>query len=84
MWPRKILLEQAWGRPPVMGEDGNALPDLIREMLVSEVRMVIVHPEDRDADREASPPRGDGAGAYSTGTSEALPGERGPGGHPGA
>jgi hypothetical protein len=56
MWPRKILLEQAWGRPPVMGEDGNALPDLIREMLVSEVRMVIVRPEDRNAALEPASP----------------------------
>jgi hypothetical protein len=50
----KILLEHAWGRPPVMSEDGNALAEQIREMMVSEVRMVIVRPEDRNAAEEPS------------------------------
>ena len=55
----KMLLEHAWGRPPVMREDGNALAEQIREMLVTEVRNVIVRPEDRAAVPEpASPSRG--------------------------
>jgi hypothetical protein len=61
------ILEFAWGKPAVMDIAGNALPEIIQNLIVTQVRAVIVQPPDRDA----SPPSCNGADGHLTGTSEA-------------